>query len=165
MGNHPSKPGRLVINEKVTPRKNLRKTDRKTRSEISGTFHFKARRDGMYETELELHESGPEYIKESGKVVNFGGQLTAVGGFGRDEKKELLNLVENRGAAQRKRDRSDVILRVKTTGKGFVVYTAKPHLAVALGKKLHSARKGGELSIVRSHGDRPVRVLWIADSE
>lgn len=140
-------------------------SDSKDKSEIAGTFHFKARRDDMYGEELELHERGPRYIREGGKVVNFGGQITAVGRFDKEEKAELLNLVENAGEAQRKRDRCDRILRVKSTGGGFVVHTSKPHLAVNIGKKLHAARKGGELNIVWSSGDLPVRVLWIADSE
>lgn len=165
MANHPSKQGKRMLKRKSSSGKTVEKTDRKTRSEIGGTFHFKARRDSMFGEELDLHDSGPRYIREGGKVVNFGGQVTAVGNFGKEEKTELLSLVENAGEKQRRRDRCDRILRVKSTRKGFVVHTAKPHLAVTIGKKLHSARKGGELSIVRSHGDHPVRVLWIADIE
>lgn len=165
MANHPSKPGKRVIRRKISTRKNVRKTDEKNRSEISGSFHFKARRDNMYADEIDLHEQGVGYIRESGKVVNFGGRVTAVGKFGRNEKAELLNLAENVGKAQRKRDRCDRILRVRSTKNGFIIYTAKPHLAVSLGKKLHAARKGGELSITWSHSDLPVRVLWIADIE
>ncbi|MEA3249671.1 MAG: hypothetical protein U9Q03_04950 [Patescibacteria group bacterium] len=165
MSNHPNKPGKRVIRRKITPSKNVRKIDEKTRSEISGSFHFKARRDNMYADELELHEHGPKYMREGGQVVNFGGQVTAVGKFSRSEKQELLNLVENIGDLQRQRDACDRILRIKSTRSGFVVSTAKSHLAVAIGKKLHRARKGGELSITWSHHDLPVRVLWIADIE
>lgn len=153
------------MQKKSAPSKNRQSRDIKSKKQTSGTFHFQARRDDMFARELDLHEKGHNYIKEGGKVVDFGGQVTAVGKFSRNEKNELLNLVENMGAAQRKRDACDRILKVKTTSGGFVVYTAKPHLAVNIAKKLHAARKGGELNIVWSAGDQPVRALWISDIE
>jgi len=143
--------------------KNVRMSDSKDRAEISGTFQMHARRENMYAKELDLHERGPKYMREGGAIIDFGGQVTAVGRFDKEEKAELLNLVKNAGEVQAKKDRCDRILRVKSTPNGFVVYTTKPHLAVALGKKLHGARKGGELSIIWSRYDQPVRVLWIAD--
>lgn len=162
MGQNPVNPKKRIIKKRSSSGKSLPKTDRKTRSEIGGTFHFKARRDSMSGEEPIGHESGVRYRLESGRVVNFGGEVTARGEFGRDEKQELLALVENLGAAQAAKDSCDRIVRVKSTREGFVVQTSKPHLAVAIGKKLHRARKGGELTVTWSDRDLPVRVVWTA---
>jgi len=154
-----------IIKRKSTPGKTLHKLDTKTRSEISGTFHLKGRRMSMTGEEAEVNEKKQRYIKEGGRVVNFGGEVAVLGNFGRNEKQELLQLVENLGQAKAKKDPQDRIIRVKSTRNGFLVYTAKSNLAVAIGKKLHRARKGGELTITWSHYDHPVRVVWLADTE
>jgi hypothetical protein len=153
-----------IIKRKSSPGRTIDKPSRKTRSELAGSFHLKARRESMTGEEGQA-ASSPRYIKEGGRVVNFGGQVVVLGQFGREEKRELLQLVENMGAAKFKKDKTDRIIRVKSSRAGFEVYTSKPNLAVAIGKKLHQARKGGELNITWSHYDQPVRVVWLADLE
>lgn len=137
----------------------------KAKKEKTGTFHHQARREVITGEEAPENVPPDRWIREKGKVVNFGGELTVIGKFGRQEKKELLQLVENIGDQRSAKNEEDRILSIKRKKDGFLVYTAKPNMAVAIGKKLHRARKGGELTITWSHFDLPVRAVWIADVE
>ena len=48
-------------------------------------------------------------------------------------------------------------------GRGRItLYVSDAHLALALGKQLHRAHKGGHLTITWSHDDVPVYVHWAA---
>jgi len=99
------------------------------------------------------------------RAVGFGGEVTVSGRFTRTEKAELIALTENLGADRRGRDSGDRILRSKSTRDGFVLQTSKGNLAVAIGRQLHRARKGGSLTIVWSRRDLPVRVIWSPTTE
>ena len=162
MGRQPIKSGKRIINRKITATNSLAKLDRKTRREIAGTFQEQARRESMDGSEANRPESKTRFVRDGGRVVNFGGEVTVVGRFAREEKAELLNEVDNLSKAKSKKDPSDSVLQIKTNRDGFIVYTSKTNLAVAIGKHLHRSRKGGELTIVWTHYDSPVRVIWRA---
>jgi hypothetical protein len=155
------KSNQRILKRKLSPKKSLTKTDQKTRSQISGTFHFQARREEIIEEAPTLSD-GTKYIKEGGEVINFGGEVMVMGDFTLEEKQELLRLVENIGAVSARRDPNNRIIRIKSERSGFTVYTSKSNLAVAIGKKIHRARKHGELVITWSRHDLPVRVSWQA---
>ncbi len=159
------KPGKRIIRKKTTKKKNGQMRSDKGRSQDVGTFHHRARREVMVGEDAPTHDKPNRYIKEAGKVVNFGGEIKASGCFGRTEKKELIRMVEKIGSAKEEKNSENRIISIKSTKDGFLVYTSKPQLAVAIGKKLHRARKGGELTITWSHFDLPVRVVWCADAE
>ncbi|MFH2063473.1 MAG: hypothetical protein ABIJ46_04990 [bacterium] len=158
MANHPSRSGERVIQRKSKSTRASRGTDRKTKSELDGSFGRQARHEGGPKRDRPSGRVG--YLTEGGRVVNFGGEVVVAGQFGRNEKAELIALAENVGAAKSEKDPDDRILRLKSTRDGFSLQTANGNLAVAVGKHLHRARKGGSLTIVWSRHDLPVRVFW-----
>lgn len=81
------------------------------------------------------------------------------------EAAEVLALVRNVGKRALKRDPLDRILRI-AGGQGiFHVFTSENQLAVSIGKQVHSARKGGTLTITWSSADAPVLVRWSKGKE
>ena len=123
----------------------------KLRKQIEGTFGEQARRDGVAAgagSERKEHSYGPGW---AGEVVLQG--LSAA------EKQEVLNMVRHSGA-KGPRDPNDRVVKIEDSAKGLRILTAENRLAIAIGKRVHRARKGGTLTITWSPGDLPVRVLW-----
>lgn len=90
----------------------------------------------------------------------YAGEVTLDGEFAPHEKEEILGLIRNVGKRAMKRDPEDRIVRIAEAGGAIKVFTTKNQLAVAIGKQVHDARKGGELHITWSRTDMPVRVRW-----
>jgi len=136
-----------------------RRTTIKNESEIFVDSGHVARRGPKNEADS---PSPPrtDYRIENVRAVNFGGEVTVVGRFSRNEKAELIALAGNLGANRHAKDPEDRILRLKSSRDGFVLQTSKGNLAVAIGKHLHRARKGGSLTIIWSRHDLPVWVIW-----
>ena len=161
MGQGPEGRGKRVIKKKRTATRSVAKTSRKERSERSGSFHMKARREDITGEGKPSHGAAKKHVRDGSRVVDFGGKLTVLGGtLTPDDRRELLSMIENEGARAAARDRQNRILTVSRSGKDIVVTTEKNNLAVSIGKKLHRARKGGELTVTWSHHDLPVRVVW-----
>ena len=78
------------------------------------------------------------------------------------ERQEVVGLVRNAGKRAMKRDPEDRVISVVVSGAKIRVLTSENQLAVAIGKQLHQARKGGKLTIIWSAQDKPVRVHWTA---
>ena len=87
-------------------------------------------------------------------------RLLIDGSFSDAEKKQIFALIEAAGLAATRRDRNATIDLIEEKRGSITVWVSDNHLALALGKKLHSARKGGELTITWSHDDKPVFVHW-----
>lgn len=160
MAQGPSAKGRRILKKKTSARRTLRKTPRKQRSQISGSFHMKARREVILGGSP--GQTPPKrYVKSAGGVVDFGGEVVIEdAALGRDERDEVMAVIENETARAEARDPQNSLLSVRRVKGRTVVRTAKNNLAVAIGKRLHRARKGGELTVTWSHHDMPVRVRW-----
>lgn len=87
-------------------------------------------------------------------------KLLIDGAFSDAEKKEIFALIEAAGHRATKKDPKATIDLIEEKRGAITVYVSTNHLALVLGKKLHSARKGGELTITWSHDDMPVFVHW-----
>ena len=91
----------------------------------------------------------------------FEGEVTLDGLTDLEEKGEILKTVRNVGNQARERDPMDRIINIDDRGERVVITTTENQLAVALGKAVDAAHKGGKLTIVFSHkGDLPARVYW-----
>jgi hypothetical protein len=102
-------------------------------------------------------------LVRSGARANIekGDSLLAIDAkFTPDARKEVFAILDAALARAKKKDLRASIHRVEEKGARINVYTSDNHLALALGKQLHSARKGGELTITWSHDDKPVYVHW-----
>ncbi len=95
-----------------------------------------------------------------GAAAPYAGEVTLDGEFSPKEKEEILGLVRNVGKRAMSRNPEDRIVRIAEMGGTIKVYTTENQLAVSIGKQVHGARKGSELTIVWSHDDMPVRVHW-----
>lgn len=101
-------------------------------------------------------------LQRSARSMPHGGEsaLVIAGPLTAAERKEILALVEAEGHRETRRDAKKTIDLIEERIDGITVYVSDSHLALALGKKLHRSRKGGELTITWSHEDKPVRVHW-----
>jgi len=101
-------------------------------------------------------------LSRGGKMQGRDGEskLLIDGAFSAAEQKEILAVVEAAGHRATKRDPKATIDLIEVKSSGITVYVSNNHLALALGKQLHSARKGGELTITWSHDDKPVFIHW-----
>jgi len=97
-----------------------------------------------------------------GKSAAFGyeGELTLSGLSEGSRKREILSLVRNVGARAMRRDPEDQIIKIQDRGETVRVTTTENQLAVALGKQIERAFKGGTLKISFSDEDLPARVFW-----
>lgn len=98
--------------------------------------------------------------KKSAGSPAYAGEVVLDGEFAPAEKAEILALVRNAGKRASSRDPMDRIVRIAEAGGAVRVYTTENQLAVAIGKQVHHARKGGTLTITWSKGDKLVRVHW-----
>lgn len=95
------------------------------------------------------------------KKLGFEGEVTLDGLTHFEEKGEILRTVRNVGNAAVKRDPMDRIIAIDDRGERVVITTTENQLAVAIGKAVDAAHKGGKLTIVFSReGDLPARVYW-----
>lgn len=101
-------------------------------------------------------------LQRSSKVMPHGGSSSLVinGALSLADRKEIFSLIEAEGLAASRRDPSKRIEHMVVKSGSTTIFVSDPHLALALGKKVHRARKGGELTITWSHDDMPVRVSW-----
>ncbi len=104
----------------------------------------------------ECHRAG----QNAKGAVSYAGEITLDGEFAPKEKEEILALVRNIGKRAMKRDPEDRVVRIAEAGGAIKIFTSDNQLAVAIGKQIHDARKGGELRITWSRTDLPVRVHW-----
>jgi hypothetical protein len=90
----------------------------------------------------------------------FAGEVVLEGLKNSLERDEIIALVRNVGKRALKRDPEERIISLEIAGSRVRATTTENQLAVAIGKQIHEARKGGELHIIWSDGDKPVRVVW-----
>jgi hypothetical protein len=88
----------------------------------------------------------------------YGGELVISGDMDDRKRSEIMGTIKHivEGSIGRTAKKAEV----RTEKDRIVVLTAESQPAVALGKKLHHAHKGGRLKIVWSDNDAPVRVHW-----
>jgi hypothetical protein len=94
------------------------------------------------------------------KSALFEGELTLDGLIDKAEKARVLAAVRAAAKRAQKRDPEDRIVGIDDRGERVVVTTTENQLAVALGKAVDAAFKGGRLRIVWSSDDLPARVHW-----
>ena len=90
-----------------------------------------------------------------------GGELK-LSGFASALKPGLLAELRRQVLLAESRDPANRVVKLSSGSGGITVLTVQAHLAVALGKHIHSSHKGGTLEIVWPKGDEFVRVVWIA---
>lgn len=95
-----------------------------------------------------------------GNAPAYAGEVTLDGEFSPQEKAEILGIVRNAGKRAMLRNPEDRIVRIAEAGGAIKVFTSHNQLAAAIGRMVHDARKGGELTITWSRADMPVRVVW-----
>lgn len=88
----------------------------------------------------------------------FGGELVISGDMDDRKRSEIMGTIRN--VVSGKVNRTAKQAEVRTEKDCIVVLTAESQPAVALGKKLHHAHKGGRLKIVWADDGAPVRVHW-----
>jgi len=92
----------------------------------------------------------------------YAGEVMIEGVSDPAELKEIKNLALNVAKRASKRDPEDRVVKVIDGPGSLDIYTTENQLAVSIGKQIHHARKGGELTITWSKTDKPVRVRWQA---
>jgi hypothetical protein len=75
---------------------------------------------------------------------------------------EVVGLIKNIGTRATKRNPEAQIIKIEDGGNSVRVTTTDNQLAVALGKQVDAAVKGGKLQVTWSREDAPVRVRWTA---
>jgi len=95
------------------------------------------------------------------KAGLYEGELTLDGLLDKGEKAEILATVRNAAKRASRRDPLARIVAIDDRGERVVVTTTENQLAVALGKAVDAAFKGGKLRVTWSSDDLPARVHWI----
>lgn len=98
--------------------------------------------------------------QSAGKTVNYEGEVLLQNIPDEETKLQILRLVRNVGKRALTRDPEDQIIRIEDKPGRVRVTTTENQLAVAIGKQVARAFKGGELQIKWSHEDGPARVVW-----
>ncbi|MEK7516621.1 MAG: hypothetical protein AAB562_03425 [Patescibacteria group bacterium] len=98
--------------------------------------------------------------QSAGKTVNYEGEVLLQNIPDEETKLQILRLVRNVGKRALTRDPEDQIIRIEDTAGRIRVTTTENQLAVAVGKQVARAFKGGDLQIKWSHEDAPARVVW-----
>ena len=88
----------------------------------------------------------------------YGGELVITGEMDSHMRAEIMGTIKN--VTSGKIGRTAKKAEVRMEKDHIIVLTAESQPAVALGKKLHHAHKGGRLKIVWSDDASPVRVHW-----
>ena len=99
-----------------------------------------------------------------GKASEYSGVVVIEGVADPAELAEIKSLALNVAARAAKRDPEDRVIKVLESAGRLEIQVSENQLAVSIGKQVHQARKGGELSITWSKEDKPVRVRWTARS-
>jgi len=97
-------------------------------------------------------------MKTAKEPASYAGEVTVAGRFAADDLAEIVRLIRNVGKRAMRRDPEDRILSLERTKDGVRIRTSENQLAVSIGKQVHRARKGTDLTITWSHHDKPVRV-------
>lgn len=93
--------------------------------------------------------------------ARFAGELVIDGLKDSLLRDQVIALVRNVGKRASRRDPQARIIGITKMGpRRLRVLTSENQLAVAIGKQLHAAHKGGELTVTWSAEDKPVRVTW-----
>lgn len=96
----------------------------------------------------------------AGVKSGYEGMVTLDGLTDKEEKKEILKAVRNFSHRATERDPEDQIVGIDDRGERIVITTSENQMAVGIGKTIDKAFKGGDLSIIWSDDDLPVRVYW-----
>ena len=98
-------------------------------------------------------------LADGGKMSGFGGEVM-LEVHDPQVKIEIAGLVRNVGKRAMARNPEHRIIKMVDYDGRIMVYTTENQLAVAIGKQVDSARKGGRLTIDWAEGDKYVRVRW-----
>jgi transcription antitermination factor NusA-like protein len=93
-------------------------------------------------------------------IAGFTGEVLVENISTLEAKAEILSLIRNISKRAQAKDPMERVLRIDEQGKKMTIYVSENQLAVTIGKELHSAMKGGTLTITWSDDDKPVRVYW-----
>lgn len=157
MGSRPS--GKKRILKKKVGKARPDRRGLKDISERDGSFHLKGRREEMLDEDI-IRKGGRGRPVQDVKRRLYGGAVTIQGKFSTGEKEDIVGII-NKAAAGRGGAHPRG-MSVEFKGQRIVVYTTEGQLAVAIGKRIHRARKGGKLTITWSDDDKPVIVHWSA---
>jgi hypothetical protein len=96
-----------------------------------------------------------------GVPTGWGGEVTLEGvpAANREDVLSQVRAIAKRAAV---RDPQSRVLKIIEKAGKMLVYTSENQLAAAIGKEVHDAHKGGQLTITWSDDDKPVRVTWKA---
>lgn len=108
------------------------------------------------------YECKAGHLSPGGVPMRYSGEVVIEGNWTPQTRSDLLHLMRNIGHRAMVRDPEDRIIRILEQDGKFLVYTSENQLAVSIGKQVHTSHKGGELHIVWSADDKPVRVSWKA---
>jgi hypothetical protein len=93
---------------------------------------------------------------------SYGGEVILSGLKKLDDRLETIGLIKNIGKRATRRNPEAQIIKIEDRGDSVRVTTTDNQLAVALGKQIDAAIKGGKLKVVWSREDVPARVHWSA---
>jgi hypothetical protein len=93
---------------------------------------------------------------------SYSGEVILTGLKELSRRLEVVGLIKNIGTRATKRNPEAQIIKIEDGGNSVRVTTTDNQLAVALGKQVDAAVKGGKLQVTWSREDAPVRVRWTA---
>ena len=91
-----------------------------------------------------------------------GGIVKLSGGFLKDHREEILNLIRNEGDRARQVNPLERVMGFETLGAGIDVFTTNEKLAQRIGRALHKAYEG-RVSYDFSQDTKLARVTWRRD--
>ncbi|HDC92586.1 MAG TPA: ATPase [Candidatus Acetothermia bacterium] len=91
-----------------------------------------------------------------------GGLLYLGGSYLAEKRDEILNLVRNQEEEARRQRPLQRVLWIKDEGDEVEIATTTPHLAMRIGRAIHSAHKG-DLEIKPLEDEYMVRLFWRRD--
>ncbi len=100
--------------------------------------------------------------KRGNSEFGYEGEVILSGLNDQTLKREVINTAKNIAARALLRDPEDQIIKIEDNGRTVRITTTENQLAVAIGKEIDRAHKGGELNIRFSEEDLPARVFWKA---
>jgi hypothetical protein len=153
MASSPNSSKRLI--SKGSSNRRQRGQSAKQRSEKAGSFAQHARRDRMV-GEVPLRKGAEKKLDPARRL--YGGELVISGDMDDRLRREIMNMVRN--TVTGRTGRTAKAAEVRTEKDRIVVRTAEGQPAIALGKRLHRAHKGGRLKITWTDDASPVRVHW-----
>lgn len=100
---------------------------------------------------------GPGY---GNSAFGYEGEVILSGLNDQAFKKDILRTVKNVAERARERNPESQIIKIEDNGRTARITTTKNQLAVAIGKEVDSAHKGGELTIRFSDDNKLARIFW-----